>query len=231
MGNSKMDNAEREQRILDAAAALIVRYGYDKTTMNDIADEAGVTRAIAYIHFKNKDALFETLLYRETQKYMQAWLDDFEANPRAGRISDAFRSALAAVNRSPFLSAMMKQDQRVFGGYLRKPGNLFESIQIGSIWVETLRLLRTAGAIREDVNPTLFSYIMNALSLGLMIMQGDKKFGDPPPFDDLMTGIADMLDRTLTQANGGNQEAGQAILRQIALAARAQFEGSRLEER
>ena len=211
---------------MDAAAALIVRYGYDKTTMNDIADEAGVTRAIAYIHFKNKDALLNALLYRETQQYMQAWLDDFESNPGNGTISGVFRSSLHAVNRSPFLSAMMKQDQRVFGGYLRKPGNLFESIQIGSIWVETLGLLRSAGAIRAEVDPALFSYIMNALSLGLVTMQGDKKFGDPPPFDDLMTAIAEMLDRTLAPADSANQEAGRAILRQMALAVKSNFEHS-----
>ena len=198
--------------------------------MNDIADEAGVTRAITYIHFKNKDALLKALLYRETQHYMQAWLDDFEANPQNGTISGVFRSALIAVNRSPFLSAMMKRDQRVFGGYLHKPGNLFESIQIGSIWVETLRLLRGAGAIRQDVDPDLFSYIMNALSLGLITMQADKKFGAAPPFDDLMRGVADMLDRALAPASQANQEAGRAILRQMALAIKSDFEGSRMEE-
>ena len=223
MSKPKLDHSEREQRILDASAALIVRYGYDKTTMNDIANEAGVTRAIAYIHFNNKEALLEVLLYRETQKYMQTWLDDFEINPGSGTMSSVFRSALFAVNRSPFLSAMMKQDQRVFGGYLHKPGNLFESIQIGTIWTQTLRLLQSVGAIREDVDPKLFSYIMNALSLGLIIMQGEKKFGDPPTFDDLMVGIADMLDRTLTPVNSGSQEAGRVILRQMALDVKQNF--------
>jgi AcrR family transcriptional regulator len=218
-----VDNAEREGRILDAAAALIVRYGYDKTAMNDIADEAGVTRAIAYIHFKNKDALLKALLYRETQRYIQAWLDDFEANPGNGTIAGVFRSALVAVNRSPFLSAMMKQDQRVFGGYLRKPGNLFESTQIGSIWVETLRLLRSTGAIREDVDPVPFAYIMNAMSLGLLTMLGDKKFGDPPPFDDLMNAVAGLLDRALAPVNPADQAAGRAILLQMAQAVRSNF--------
>ncbi len=65
-----MNFKDRHQRILDAAAALIVRNGYDKTSMNDIADEAGVTRAIVYIHFKQKDALFEALLHRETSELL-----------------------------------------------------------------------------------------------------------------------------------------------------------------
>jgi AcrR family transcriptional regulator len=40
------ENAAREQQILDAASDLFIRYGYDKTTMQDIAEHAGVTRAI-----------------------------------------------------------------------------------------------------------------------------------------------------------------------------------------
>src|SRR6266508_3649989 len=38
------DTNERQQQILDAAAAVIIRLGYDKTTMSDIAEEAGAIR-------------------------------------------------------------------------------------------------------------------------------------------------------------------------------------------
>ena len=41
---AKSDNKEREQRILDAAAELFVHYGYDKTTVSDIARQAGVSK-------------------------------------------------------------------------------------------------------------------------------------------------------------------------------------------
>lgn len=230
MNISKADYTEREGRVLAAAAEVIVRYGYDKTTMNDIADAAGITRAIAYIHFKNKDALFEALLYRETQGYMQALLKDFESGPEGGSLAGVFRGALKAVNRSPFLAAMMTQDQRVFGGYLHRAGNLFESLRVGSIWLETLRLLRGVGAIREDADPAVFSTLLNALSIGLLTMQGEPKFGDMPPFDDLINGVAELVERALRPEDGGNQEAGRAILQQMALAAKAQFEQARLEK-
>ena len=32
------DNTERQQQILDAAAAVIIRLGYDQATMSDIAE-------------------------------------------------------------------------------------------------------------------------------------------------------------------------------------------------
>ena len=64
---------ERQTHILDAAAALIIRLGYDKTTMSDIAEQAGASRRTVYLHFKGKDELFEALLYREYLRYSETW--------------------------------------------------------------------------------------------------------------------------------------------------------------
>jgi AcrR family transcriptional regulator len=43
--------------ILEAAAQLFQRYGYDRTTTNKIADRAGVSIGSLYQYFPNKDAL------------------------------------------------------------------------------------------------------------------------------------------------------------------------------
>jgi len=42
----------RAQRILDAASTLILRYGYHKTTIDDIAREAGVGKGTLYLHLR-----------------------------------------------------------------------------------------------------------------------------------------------------------------------------------
>lgn len=56
---------ERAHRILDAAAALILRWGYNKTTVDDIAREAGVAKGTIYLHWKMKEDLFGALIQRE----------------------------------------------------------------------------------------------------------------------------------------------------------------------
>ena len=60
------NNQERADRILDAASKLIVHYGYDKTTVSDIAREAGVSKGAIYLHWASKDDLFEALIFRES---------------------------------------------------------------------------------------------------------------------------------------------------------------------
>jgi AcrR family transcriptional regulator len=91
----------REQRILDAAAELIIRQGYDKTTMSDVADAAGISRGVVYLHFKGKDKLFEALVHREMFQYGQAWLDHIEADPRGGTIGGIYRAVYTPSTAGP----------------------------------------------------------------------------------------------------------------------------------
>src|SRR6266568_3546350 len=56
---------ERAHRILDAAATLILRWGYNKTTIDDIARQAGVAKGTIYLHWKTREELFAALITRE----------------------------------------------------------------------------------------------------------------------------------------------------------------------
>src|SRR5438445_4786549 len=59
---------ERAERILDAAAELILRWGYRKTTIDDIAKQAGVAKGTIYLHWKTREDLFLALMAREGLK-------------------------------------------------------------------------------------------------------------------------------------------------------------------
>lgn len=48
--------------ILDKACMLFARKGYDGTSLTDIAEAAGLTRAAVYYYFKNKEALLEAII-------------------------------------------------------------------------------------------------------------------------------------------------------------------------
>ena len=74
-----------ELRVLDAAKSCCERWGIAKVTIDDIADEAGVSRATLYRMFPGgKDVLFEALRVRELEDFftrLSAHLDgavDFE---------------------------------------------------------------------------------------------------------------------------------------------------------
>jgi AcrR family transcriptional regulator len=55
---------ERKDVILNAFETLIDRFGMDKTTMQEIADAAGISVGTLYNEFRNKDALIDALTDR-----------------------------------------------------------------------------------------------------------------------------------------------------------------------
>ena len=58
------------ERILDAADNLLARYGYQKTTDDDLAREAGIGRRTIYIHFTNKEEIFLASIDRVIERLL-----------------------------------------------------------------------------------------------------------------------------------------------------------------
>mgnify|MGYP000083938801 CR=1 FL=1 len=111
---------QRQQALLDGAAALFVRQGFDKTAVADIATAAGVSKGAFYLGFDSKESLLDALIRREMQRYAQHWMQSVEADPNGGTIGGMYRCALLALQRNPVVSALMRGDALVFGSFLRK---------------------------------------------------------------------------------------------------------------
>jgi len=69
----------RRDSILKAAAEAFARYGYEKTTLDDISQSVGLNKASLYYYFKNKDDLFVAVVVMETS----AFLADLQAKTLA----------------------------------------------------------------------------------------------------------------------------------------------------
>jgi AcrR family transcriptional regulator len=52
----------RREQILDVAVQVFARNGFHSTSMNDVADAAGVTKPVLYQHFDSKQDLYMALL-------------------------------------------------------------------------------------------------------------------------------------------------------------------------
>jgi AcrR family transcriptional regulator len=59
-------SSEREERVFAAALDVFTRYGFQRTTMDDIARAAQMSRPALYLHFKNKRDIYRALAARMT---------------------------------------------------------------------------------------------------------------------------------------------------------------------
>lgn len=215
-----IDENERRLAILNAAAELLLRHGYDKMTMSDVADAVHLNRKLVYLLFPSKDKLVEALIQWEINRYAEAWGRHIEADPQGGTIASVYRSMVPILKQFPLMAAIYTQNEQVFGKSLRKQNSIFAHWPRVNLTRDFLKVMQEAGAIRQDVNILAVAFIIDALTppilqtLSHLPSRDGSSPADEPVYDELMETVAEMLERMLTPADGAHFEAGKAILRQ-----------------
>lgn len=69
-----------EDRILAAARKVFISKGMSGARTQDIADEAGINKALLHYYFKNKELLFETVFKKLSASFWQQIIAIFEAD-------------------------------------------------------------------------------------------------------------------------------------------------------
>jgi AcrR family transcriptional regulator len=82
--------AERPQEILEAAFAEFSRNGYATTTLDRIAERAGVTKGTIYVYFENKEHLFISMVQEFTKGAHETVQEMYETHE--GSTADLLRA-------------------------------------------------------------------------------------------------------------------------------------------
>lgn len=72
MPNSSDQQEIKKNQILDAAYQRFSYYGYAKTTMNDIARDLAMSKALLYYYFPDKSQLYAGVIRKLTTEYLTA---------------------------------------------------------------------------------------------------------------------------------------------------------------
>ncbi|MCF2447440.1 TetR/AcrR family transcriptional regulator [Dyadobacter sp. CY345] len=70
-------------KILEGADKLFQRYGLNKTTMEDIAKDAGKGKSTLYYYFKSKEEIFDAIIGREKDEFFQMLKGEISKAPTA----------------------------------------------------------------------------------------------------------------------------------------------------
>jgi TetR/AcrR family acrAB operon transcriptional repressor len=206
-------NPEREKRILRAASDLIVRYGYDKTTVDEIAREAGVSKGAIYLHFKSKEDLFEALILSESDVIAARYYALLDADPQGTTLYNIYRYGLVVMDESPLMKAIMTRDRRVLGDYLHRLRDTPAYGQAVFAGVEFVRHFQDAGLLRDDLDPEQVAFVLMALRYGVLMMDSYLPAGGALSAAQLGETLAKMLESGLAPPEGKrNEEAARKAL-------------------
>jgi len=227
-----IDEKERERVILDVTAQLLLRHGYNKVTMSDVADAVGLNRRLVYLLFPSKDALIQALLLREVNSYTEGWKRYLESDPLGGTVASVYRGLLATLKQFPLMAAMYTRDAQTFGTYLSRPGSFFANFPPDpGPTREYLQAMQEIGVVRQDINTRAIAFILDALTPSILAALSshrsapldDSNRSSQPSFDELVETVAGLCECLLTcDAAGENLEAGKAMMRQKIEEAQAQ---------
>jgi AcrR family transcriptional regulator len=114
-----MARPSREQHIRGAALSCFARLGYEGTRVRHIADEAGVSEAALYRHWKSKEELAASLFADGMRAYAAALEEAAEPpGPTPDRLARAIRRMLDLYRDEPNLSVFLIEQQPRFIGAL-----------------------------------------------------------------------------------------------------------------
>jgi AcrR family transcriptional regulator len=102
------DSSAARERLVDAAERCIDRFGLSKTTLEDVAAEASVSRATIYRYFSNRDELMLEVLLRELARSFEHDLEDF-----VSIASTPEEFAHAIVESSAYLLTVIRENAKI----------------------------------------------------------------------------------------------------------------------
>jgi AcrR family transcriptional regulator len=218
---TKRNTDRREERILDAAAKLIAQYGYDKTTISDVAEAAGVSKGAVYLHWTSKEELFDALIVREMQRLLADLMERVEVDPQGGSITHMYRHALLAMQNNPLMRALYTRNGKVLGDYMhsQEPSRYVERFWFGKSFVE---FMQRAGLIRAELDPEGLAYVLSIVSYGFASIESIIPAEQAPSLDKVSGALDALVEHGIARADG-DMEAGKQALRLAVEAVNRQY--------
>ena len=116
--NETLQAKDRHEEILDAAAKLFQRFGFLKTTMEDIARAMGKRKSSLYYYYKSKDEIAEALMEREGRDVIQKVKSATDNVESASQKLEAYLiTAFEAIQEKITLYELMTIEQRQLGAF------------------------------------------------------------------------------------------------------------------
>ena len=169
MVNNRLKAISTEEKILAAARKVFTTKGMAGARMQDIADEAGINKAMLHYYFRDKDKLFEMVFMEEAQKFFPKINMIFQADiPLFEKIEKFVAEYIDEMIENPYLPwFVMNEINRYPDQFMYKlwgkenlpnPGKLLEQIE-KEVKKGTIKKISPLHLLMNLLSMTIFPFI------------------------------------------------------------------------
>jgi len=176
MARKTKEDAERTYHaLLDAATKLFIQRGVAKTTLNDIATAAGMTRGAVYWHFDNKDAVILALWERNAGAQHRAFreeLTQLDSIDPAGYLRSALFGMIQKVVEEPKIGQAIRitmhnveftEEKTELQRFLQKKREDFHVAMENAFTI-----IREQGQLKSELPSNLLAHALISYLFGLL---------------------------------------------------------------
>ncbi len=132
-----------KEKILDSCFKIFVKNGYTKTTTAMLAEEAGISKALLFHHFKSKKMIYISVLDRCFEKMSEEFEEESLSN-----FNDFFEAkSKSGLNKINYLRQNPEISKLLYEAYVTTPDGLKEEIYKFAIQIK-----KKYGAIEDSRN-------------------------------------------------------------------------------
>jgi len=186
----------RAERILDAAAELLVRWGYKRVTVDDVACAAGIGKGTLYLHWKTRETLFAAVLLREAATVFDELAEAVRRDPCLARPHAFMRCYFLSVTRRPLMRAIFVADVEMLGNLARLLHNSPLAATRDCALGAYLELCRQHGLLRGDLPIHELAFAMRACAIGFFLSDPVLKLPGPTCSERVADLLADVFQRS-----------------------------------
>ena len=131
--------SEKRTQILTLAKKKFERFGFNKTTVDEIAKDASISKRTLYQEFENKEKILEELFMFEALSVRKVILNQINkiVEP-AEKLQTYIRLALKYLNQNPFIGSVLHDESGFFKPFLKDKPHIIET-GIEEIFVNILK--------------------------------------------------------------------------------------------
>lgn len=157
----------RGERILDSARELLLKWGYKRVTIEEVAGSAGIGKGTVYLHWKSREEMYYAVILRDYLKALEGFVDDMRQDERETLPHRIVRAKFLSAASDPVLRALFASDPDLIGKVAK--GDIGRRLaRLDVISNEYLQILIDHRTVRRELTANALAYGIGAITYGFL---------------------------------------------------------------